>query len=129
MNRDELARRGLDAFNRGDIEAVLALMSPDVEIHSVAEMGEEGTYYGHDGYLAWTRIWLEAWDDFRVEVDEVEEIGDDDILVHSTQHGRGKGSGLEVDQRGVYLFTVRDGLLTRLHLYADRESALAAARS
>lgn len=129
MNRAELARAGLEAFNRGDVEAVLALMSPDVEVHSVAEVGEEGTYHGPEGYLEWTRIWLEAWDDFRVEVDEVEEIGEEDILVHATQRGRGRDSGLEVAQQGVYLFTVRDGLLTRLHLYPDRESAVAAARS
>ena len=129
MNNAELARAGMEAFNRGDVEAVLALMSPDVEVQSVAEVGEEGTYHGHQGYQAWVRIWLEAWDDFRIEVDEVEELSDEEMLVHTRQYGRGRDSGLEVEQRGVYLFTVHDGLLTRLHLYADRESAVAAARS
>ena len=125
----DLARAGLEAFNRGDVEAVLALMSPDIEVHSVAEVGEAGTYHGPEGYLAWVRIWLEAWDDFRVEVKEIEELGDEQMLVHTTQRGRGRDSGLEVAQDGVYLFTLRDGLLSRLHLYADRESALVAART
>ncbi len=129
MNRGDLARQGLEAFNRGDADAVLGLLSPDVEVHSVAEMGEEGTYRGREGYLEWTRIWLDAWDEFRIEVAEVEEVDEENILVHSVQHGRGKGSGVEVSQEGVYLFTVRDGLLVRLHLYATREQALEAIRA
>jgi hypothetical protein len=56
-------------------------------------------------------------------------VDDENVLVHSVQYGRGKGSGVEVSQGGVYLFTIRDGLVTRLHLYATREAGLAAARS
>ena len=126
MNQVELARAGFDAFNRGDVAGVLKLLDPDVEIHSVAEVGEEGTYHGHQGYLDWTAIWLDAWSEFHVELLEVEEVDDENVLVHSRQWGRGKGSGLEVEQRGIYLFTVRDGLAVRLHLYADREAALRA---
>ena len=129
MNQAELARAGFEAFNRGDVEAVLQLLSPDVEIHSVAEVGEEGTYHGHQGYLDWTTIWLEAWSEFSVELREIEQVDAENVLVHTHQWGRGKGSGLQVEQNAVYLFTVRDGLAVRLHLYADRESALAAARS
>jgi len=129
MNTAELARAGFEAFNRGDIETVMGLLDPEVEIHSVAEVGEEGTYHGHEGYLEWTSIWLDAWDEFTVELTEIEEVDESNVLIHSRQRGRGKGSGLEVEQYGVYLFTIRNGLATRLHLYADRESALAAARS
>lgn len=126
MTTAELARAGFEAFNRGDLEGVLELLSPDVEIHSVAEMGEEGTYHGHDGYREWTAIWLDAWDEFRIEITEVEEVDERNVLIHSVQRARGKDSGVEVEQSGVYLFTIRDGLATRLHLYADRDSALAA---
>ena len=125
----ELVRSGFEAFNRGDVTGVLALLHPDVEVHSVAEVGEEGTYHGHQGFLDWTAIWLDAWDDFKIEVEEIEEVDDENVLIHARQRGRGKGSGLEVEQNGIYLFTMREGLATRLHLYADRESALAAARS
>lgn len=128
MTAAELAREGFEAFNRGDVEAVLGMLSPDVEVHSVAEVGEEGTYHGREGYLEWTRIWLDAWDAFHIELVELEEVDEENVLVHSRQRGRGKGSGLEVEQEGVYLFTVRDGLVVRLHLYATREQALEAIR-
>jgi ketosteroid isomerase-like protein len=125
----ELARAGFEAFNRGDVEGVLELLAPDVEVHSVAEVGEEGTYHGHQGYIEWTTIWLDAWSEFHIELLEIEVVDDENVLVHSRQRGRGKGSGVEVEQNGIYLFTVKGGLATRLHLYADRDAALAAARS
>jgi uncharacterized protein len=126
----QLGREGFEAFNRGDVEAVLSMLSPDVEVHSVADVGEAGTYHGRDGYLAWTRIWLDAWEDFTIEMGEIEQVDERNVLIPSVQRGRGKGSGLEVTQEAVYLFTIGDdGLVTRLHLYPDREAALAAARS
>ena len=49
-------------------------------------------------------------------------------VVDVNQHGRGKGSGLEVTQRGLaYLVTIRDGVVVRFFLYPDRDDALRAA--
>jgi len=45
------------------------------------------------------------------------------------QRGKGKGSGVEVEMRVCYMLEYRDGLATRVHLYADREQALEAARA
>jgi ketosteroid isomerase-like protein len=39
--------------------------------------------------------------------------------------GRGKGSGVEVDQRRASVFYVRDGKVVRLALYWNRNRALA----
>jgi uncharacterized protein len=126
----ELARQGFEAFNRGDMEAVLDFLHPDVEVHSVAEVGQEGTYRGRDGFLHWNGMWMDAWDTFQVELKEVEEVDSHNVLVHVEQTGRGRGSGLEVTQTVTYLFTIDDGgKATRVHIYTDREEALAAARA
>jgi ketosteroid isomerase-like protein len=129
MEFAELARTNFEAFNRGGAAAVLGILRPDVEVHSSGEVGEAGTYHGHEGYLHWVQLWMDAWEEFRVEVDEIEELGDGNVLVHVTQHGRGQGSGLEVTQTVVYLFTMVDGLASRLHIYRDREAALQAVTS
>jgi hypothetical protein len=50
------------------------------------------------------------------------------VLVTARQHGIGKGSGVEVELRVYYMLEYHDGLATRVHLYADRERALDAAR-
>jgi len=76
---------------------------------------------------AW-REFLETWEEWRVEAEEYREIDDERVLVLIRIGGRGRASGLEVDQisaKGANLFHVRDGKVTRLVLYWNRERALA----
>jgi ketosteroid isomerase-like protein len=122
----ELVRRGMEAFNRGDFPTLLALLDDDVEVFSHPDTGNPGSFRGHDGYLEWAASWLEAWDDFRVEIREVEELDDEHVIAVTDQFARGKGSGVDVSRRGVtFAFRLREGRATRLGLFADREAALA----
>jgi ketosteroid isomerase-like protein len=41
--------------------------------------------------------------------------------------GRGKGSGVPVDNEGAHVWALRDGKVVRLEIFADRADALAAA--
>ena len=69
-----------------------------------------------------------AWKDARFLVDEYSEVDPERILVLAHYSGRGKTSGLEVAQmraKGAHLLRVRDGRVTRLVAYWDRERALA----
>ena len=122
----ELVRRGMEAVNRGDDEAVLALLADDVEVYSDSSTGNPGSYRGKDGYLEWSREWLEAWDEFQMDVRTIEPVGDDDVLVTVDQMGKGKGSGIEIGVSGVVLhFRIRAGRATRVALYLNREAAAA----
>ncbi len=72
--------------------------------------------------------WLSAWEGYRVEVDEYRKLDDERILVLMLHCGLGKTSGLDVGQTkraGANVLHVRDGRVTRLVLYWDRERALA----
>lgn len=124
----ELARRGIDAFNRGDIEAVLEQLHEDVEVYTSPELPNAGTYRGHDGFLRWATQWSEAWEEFRVELERIEFVGEHYEVVTVRQFGRGAGSGVEVEMRIVQLYEVHDDKATRFHYYPDRETALAAAQ-
>jgi hypothetical protein len=69
-----------------------------------------------------------TWEDYRVEAEEYRELDDERVLVFIRIGGRGKTSGLEVDQFGreaANLLHIRDGRVTRLVLYWNRERALA----
>jgi ketosteroid isomerase-like protein len=121
-----LAREGFDAFNRGDVDAVLAMLDPEVEVFAAPEFPNSGTFHGHDGYLRWIGDWLEAWDRFVIEVLEIEPVGDDHVVSLVHQRGRGRGSGIEVAQDVAFMWKVRDGRAVRLHLYPDRDAAMAA---
>ena len=71
----ELTHRSLDAFNRHDLAAVLALMDDDVESDSLI-VAIEGGYHGHDGVR---RLWEDAHNavpDLTIEAVEVRDLGD-----------------------------------------------------
>lgn len=121
-------RTAFAAFERRDMDAVWAIAADDVEVGGAPELPNSGVYQGHEGFVTWISQWLDAWGEFRIEPVEVVAIDDVHVLVEVNQHGRGRGSGLEVTQRGLaYLVTVRDAAIARLFLYPDRAAALAAA--
>jgi ketosteroid isomerase-like protein len=83
----ELVHRVLDAFNRRDLDAALALMHGDVEFGSrIAAM--EGGYRGHEGIRRWWATILDASPDRTIEVVEVRDLGD---LTLTRARARGHG--------------------------------------
>ena len=68
---------------------------------------------------------LELWEHLRFEAEEYRELDDGYVLVLSRMTGRGKASGVDVDQLRASLFRVANGKVTRLVLYWDRNRALA----
>jgi len=63
-----------------------------------------------------TRDFVSAWEDYRA------------VVVLAQRRGRGKLSGMELDQLGdggINVMHVRSGRVTRMVLYSDRERALA----
>ena len=93
----------------------------------LAREGLETT--GRDGYVRWVGQWLDAWESFEVESETFEPVGERHVLIHVTQRGVGKESGIEVEMRIFYMLEVEGGMATRVHLYQDREQALAAAQA
>jgi ketosteroid isomerase-like protein len=87
---------------------------------------EQQTYEGVEGARDFLRDWLEAWDDWEVEVEALHDAGDQVVAI-VRQRGRSKSSGLNVDMAYGQVFTVRDGKLVRMEMYADHAEALQAA--
>ena len=70
------------------------------------------------------RTWLSGWEYWRAEAEEFLDLGDH-VVVLATYHGRGKGSGVEIEQDGAHVFTLRDGKVVRLEIFASRDKAIA----
>jgi hypothetical protein len=72
------------------------------------------------------REWISAWEDYRVEADEFRELDAGRVLVHMRHGGRGKLSGVGIEdlKPGANVFDIRQGTVVRLALYWDREDAL-----
>ncbi len=122
-----LIRAGIEAANRGDIDALVAVFDPEVEFHIAPGLGNAGTYHGRDGFLQGFGGWLEAWDDFTVDRADLEPVGERHIIGDVRQSARGHGSGVEVEMRLGYMWELRDGRVVRFHIVPDRDAALAAA--
>jgi ketosteroid isomerase-like protein len=122
----ELARRGFEAYTAGDIDTVLALLDPEVEIHSA--MGNAGTFHGPDGFLEWSGGWEETWEEFTSVAEEIVPVGASHVVVQADQHAKGR-DGIEVTQRPAFAYELgEDGLCTRMGLYFDFDQALAKVR-
>ena len=120
----EVVRAGLAAFNRADMLAG-DHWTEDCEFVSItAGQIEGGTYRGHDGLRRYAEDRSAAWEELHFEPDEFIEDGER-LIVVGLLSGRGRGSGIEVDQRVAVVCEVRDGKLYRAHAYPNVDAALA----
>jgi ketosteroid isomerase-like protein len=121
----EIVRRLYEAFGRGDADAALTYFDPEVVMDASHRVdGRIG--HGHRELISILGEWLGAWDDWREEIEEVRDLGDR-VLVTSTQRGRGKGSGVEWENRFAMLYEMQRGKITRWTIYDDLREALEAA--
>jgi len=96
---------------------------PGIEF-AVAGGPEPSRWTGLAGMAQGWREWLRAWEDFRAEREGYLVIDSERILVLVHNSGRGRSSGLELEQRSAAnLFELRDGKVTRLVVYLDRDLA------
>src|SRR5436190_4507132 len=99
MSREnvELALRSVDALNRRDLDALLALMDDDVQgVPPLASM--EGRYHGHAGIRRWWESLFSGLPDFTIEVVEVRDPGDLTVAALRNR-AHGVASDAPVEQR------------------------------
>lgn len=122
----EFVRRAMDAFNRGDLDAMLELAGEDFEYDWTRSRGPNaGIYRGPEGFKEFVSEQWSMFDDFRVEAHELIPCGDH-VIVPTTVHARGRDD-VPVSASSVHLYTFKTGRLVRITLYQERAEALAAA--
>jgi ketosteroid isomerase-like protein len=126
--RIELLRTGFEAFERGDMEYALGTLDPEIEVYAPPEVGNTGTFHGHEGFLRWSGIWYEAWDEFNQKLRSVETIGERHVVADVDQTARGRHSGLELKQSATYIYEVRDGKAVYMSITFDPDRAREIAR-
>jgi ketosteroid isomerase-like protein len=122
----EIVASMYDAFARADFESSLACLDPEIEFSQPAEEPGAGTFHGHEGVVRAFAEWTGAWDDYRVDVEELIDLGDQ-ILAKTRHFGRGKSSGAEVELEMFQLWMFRDAKIVRATMYYDEGEALRAA--
>ena len=122
----DLVRSIYAHWERGDYSSA-GWADPQIE-YVVTDGPSPGTWKGLPAMAEAMREALSAWKGLRSEADEYRELDDERILVLLGFRGHGKASGLDVEQlgtKGAEVFRLRDGKVTRLVLYWDRDRAFA----
>jgi uncharacterized protein len=118
----EFADRVYAAINARDREAIKALSAPDIVVGTTVE-----AYRGAEAVLEWMDEGDDAFDDFAIDLLEVEELGGH-VVASMRQRGRGKASGAEVDHHFTHVWTLRDGRAIRLQSFSNHDDAVRYAR-
>jgi ketosteroid isomerase-like protein len=112
--RRAYAARSLDEFGE--------YLHPDAVLHQAAEIPDSDTYHGREEFLRGLGRWLEDWERFRYVPVEVLEAPNG-IFMQLNMVGRGKGSGVKIEQQVFNVWEMRDGLAWRCKVYWDEEPA------
>ena len=123
-------QRGTAAYNRGDWEAALATMVPDVEFDLTRAAPDGETYRGYEGVKAFWGMLRDVFGDFQIDPEEIIDVGDrlfTRIRLRST--GKASGAATEDVLYQVWAVTVHEGEVrgTRAEFFRERADALEAA--
>lgn len=119
--------RAFEAWNRGDVDKVLSLVTEDIVWTTGGALPDiEPEYRGHDGVRRFFKEFREPWEEISVEILEVISDRDDQVVVLTSFHGRGR-EGIEVDGRFLHVYRYDENHhCRRFRAFAegDREEAL-----
>jgi ketosteroid isomerase-like protein len=122
----EIIRRGYERFIASG-QLPEEIMDPEFvwDMSTFRGWPERQTYEGVEGAREFMSDWLEAWEDWKLALEELHDAGDRVVAIVS-QRGRSKATGLPVDMRFAQVWTLRDGKQIRMEMYADPGEALRA---
>jgi ketosteroid isomerase-like protein len=126
VGNEAVARELWAAWERGDVEAMFDLIDPEIVSRQFPEQIDVRDYHGHDGVREVMEDWIGTWEDWKIELLDVREVGDSAVLsLH--QSGRGKGSGAAMAAPVWFVWLIRDGKVARWQMFSSEREALEAA--
>lgn len=122
-------RRACAAVNRRDFEVLFLALDPGIEYFPAGDVlppGMDSISHGHDGYEGVWRQLIDSFEDFRVEPQEVVDMGET-LIACNRYVGHGSGSGVPIEIPLFQLIKLRNGLAFWQKDFSDRDEALEAA--
>ena len=122
----EIAKRAVDAFNRGDMDELFALLNPTVQWTTADDEPDPQTYVGHEGVRQLIASLLDIWEQgFTMKAHEFIDLGDV-VVVPFTIPVQARGSGVALNAEETHVFTMHHGKIVRVREYRTRDDALKA---
>jgi uncharacterized protein len=122
----DLARSGYEAFARGDMAAVVALMDSAIVWHEAESLPYGGVYHGPEAVLENVFMAIgRDWEPFAAVPREYIQA-DRDVVVLGEYSGTHRGTGKAFVAPFVHLWRFEDGLLVEFRQFTDTALWLAA---
>ena len=123
----QMARELIEAWNRRDIDALLAASAPDVEWTPAGPAAVESSVYrGREEIAHGFESTWQGWEEFRLDESEIRDL-DDTVLWLGRLKLRGAASHVELDQEFAVHFVLREGKLVSVHAFLGWRPGLEAA--
>jgi len=119
-----MARRSYEAVHSGDLVAGFEDFVPDFELDMSRAIGIDRGVYSLDQMRRLTEELIEAWETIQVGAEYID--AGEHVVMPFMNRLRGR-DGIEVQARGTWLCTIRDGLIVRICLYQEVQEAVEAA--
>jgi ketosteroid isomerase-like protein len=126
----EVVQRGYQAFGRGDIEGLLALLDESIEWRTPgpADFPTAGTRRGRQQVAGFFRALDEVFEIQRFEPRTFVADGER-VIVMGESTSRLKATGKTFEERWVHTFTVQNGMIAGFEEYMDMTEAVADLRA
>ena len=124
---EDMIRAHFECWNERDREGMVRDLAEDIVIEEDSGFQPAASVsHGHDGAFAlWDQL-FEVSDDARVEVLEVEQIGDGRVLVLMRMHATLRQSGISGSRDMAHIWHMRGPKVARVQVFGSHDDARAA---
>jgi ketosteroid isomerase-like protein len=123
---EELVQRAVSAFMARDLEGVLALADPEIELRSLLTEAERPLYHGHDGVRDWFEAVFGVFPDWRPQPRRASYDEDGAVVIGLDVTATGAESGVPIDQTYWLGARVQAGKISFFGFFRTQEDALEA---
>ena len=123
----ELVKIALQAYGNGDCEIALGLAAPLIRWDERASRPDGDLIWGHDEVQRAMRRYLDGWEQYRFELEDVAEVGPGKVVGICREQGKPK-EGSAVDRRFGGLWVVEHSKIVSWATYLTPKEAVRAAK-
>jgi len=120
---ERVIRRAYRAFAARDVDALVELADPDVEVSTVTGLlaGRPGPYRGRDGLTEYMDDLASTWERIELQPQRFLKVGEGEILVYGRVRAWHQQGFL--DSSNAWLWTLREGKVAAVRVFADPAEA------
>jgi ketosteroid isomerase-like protein len=114
----------LDAYDRVDLDWLLGICHPELEIHQPPEFPDPHSYRGPEALVDSLLDWPRQWAEFRMDPVRTYAANDEHIVLVAIHRGRAHSVDLQVEAEIVFLMRIVDGRFRSWWMFLSEEDAL-----